>query len=89
MTTKPNKEIKMKMTKLENKVYDFIKENSDPETMDCVNMKDLVKGTGENAKVLRGVIGSLIKKDLIELEDYDTGFQADYFYWLKGAFDNL
>jgi hypothetical protein len=52
-------------------------------------MKDLVKGTGENAKVLRGVIGSLIKKDLIELEDYDTGFQADYFYWLKGAFDNL
>ena len=79
----------MKLTELEKKVFDFIKENTDPDMMDCVNMEDLVKGTGENAKVLRGVIGSLIKKDMIELEDYDTGFHADYFYWVKGAFDNI
>jgi len=77
----------MNMTDLENKVYDFIKENTDPDSMECVDIKDLVKGCGESAKVLRGVVASLVKKDLIEVEDYDTGFDQNYFYWLKGAFD--
>ncbi len=77
----------MNMTELETKVYNFIKENADPETMECVDIKDLVKGVGEKAKVLRGVVASLVKKDLIEVEDYDTGFNQDFYYWLKGAFD--
>lgn len=38
----------MKMTELENKVYDFIKENTDAEMMECVNMDDLVKGVGQS-----------------------------------------
>lgn len=79
----------MKMTELETKVYDFIKENTDAETMEMVDMKDLTKGLKESAKVLRGVISSLVKKDLIEVEDYDTGFNQNYFYWMKGAFDNI
>ena len=68
----------MKMTELENKVYDFIKENTDPERMECVDINDLVAGVRESAKVLRGVIASLVKKDLIEVEDYDTGFIQDF-----------
>jgi len=77
----------MNMTDLETKVYDFIKENTDPECMEMVDMKDLTKGLNESAKVLRGVISSLVKKDLIEVEDYDTGFDQNFFYWMKGAFD--
>jgi len=81
----------MNMTDLEKKVFDFIKENSDAECMECVDIKDLAKGLKEDAKVLRGVISSLVKKDLIEVEDYDTGFKQDknFFYWVKGAFDNV
>ena len=80
---------KINMTNLEKKVYDFITNNTDPECMECVDIKDLVKGLNESAKVLRGVISSLVKKDLIEVEEYDANFDTNYFYWLKGAFDNM
>jgi len=80
----------MNMTELENKVYGFIEKNSDAECMECVDIKDLIKGVGENAKVLRGVISSLVKKDMIEVEEFDNGFdRIEYYYWLKDAFEDI
>jgi len=77
----------MKLTKLEKKVYNFIEKNTCPEDMDMVDINDLVKEIGESAKVLRGVISSLVKKDLIEVEEFDNGFdKPQFFYWMRGAF---
>ena len=76
------------MTKLEKEVYNFIKEKSDPESMTCVDIDDLSVELNKSAKVLRGVIGSLVKKDKIEVEEYDGQYpKIQYFYWLKGAFN--
>jgi hypothetical protein len=77
------------MTELETRVYNFIKDNTDPDTMECIDINDLVEGLNESANVLRGVISSLSKKDLIEVEEYDTGFDCTYYYWLKGAFNEV
>ena len=77
------------MTELETRVYNFIKDNTDPDTMECIDMNDLVEGLNESANVLRGVISSLSKKDLIEVEEYDTGFDCTFYYWLKGAFNEV
>ncbi len=71
------------MTDLENKVYDFILNNSDEDCMVCVDINDLVKGLNESAKVLRGVIASLVKKDKIWVETYDGNFRLDYYYWIS------
>ena len=73
-------------TELETKVLAAITEHADPSCMDCVDMSDLVRHVGEPAKVLRGVVGSLVKKDAIEIEYYDPGQGNDNeFYWLPGA----
>lgn len=81
------------MTDLENKVYDFIKENSEPETMTCVDINDLSKGLNESPNVLRGVLSSLVKKDMIEVEEFERArlngsYSLEYYYWLKGAFND-
>jgi hypothetical protein len=81
-------EDKPEFTDLETKVFDFIEKESDPECMDCVDIDDLVRGTGESATVLRGAIASLVKKEKIEVEECDANFKVQYFYWLKGAFDD-
>ncbi len=76
----------MGFTSLETKVYDFIKDNTDVDSMECVDINDLANGLNESPNVLRGVIASLVKKDLIEVEEYDANFETNHFYWLKGAF---
>lgn len=78
-----NKMDQPSLTQLEELVLDFIKENTDIETMDCVDIKDLSKSLNESPKTLRGVISSLVKKDLIEVEEYDANDRREYFYWLK------
>ena len=70
-------------TELENKVYDFIKGNTDPETMELVDINDLVKGIGTPATVLRGVLASLVKKGLVEVEEWDGNARVQHFYWTK------
>ena len=72
-------------TELEKKVYDAINEYTDADSMECVDINDLVEITGESAKVLRGVISSLVKKELIEVEEYDSNFETSYYYWVKGV----
>jgi len=76
-----------KLTRLEAKVYNFIKNETSVEFMEMVDIEDLERGVHEKAKVLRGVISSLVKKDLIEVEEYDSNLNVQHFYWLKGAFD--
>ena len=71
------------MTNLEEKVYTFIKENTDEDCMECVDINDLANSLDESPKVLRGVIASLVKKELIWVEEYDANFETNYFYWVK------
>lgn len=73
----------MGLTRLEKKVFDFVKDNTDEETMECVDIGDLTRNLNESAKVLRGVIGSLVKKELIEVEEHETNFETNYYYWLR------
>lgn len=80
------KAVESTLTVLEQEVYNFIKNNTDPDSMECVDIDDLANGLCKDAKVLRGVISSLVKKDMIEVEEYDANFDTNYFYWLKGAF---
>ena len=77
------------MTNLEEKVYTFIKDNSDVECMECVDIDMLVNGLNEDAKVLRGVIASLVKKDKVVVEEYDANFETNFFYWLKEDFESM
>jgi hypothetical protein len=72
----------MKLTKLEKSVYEYIRDNADEDCMECVDIDDLVKSLNESAKVLRGVLSSLVKKDKIWVEEYDSNFVKQYFYWI-------
>lgn len=76
------------MTEMEQRTLKAIEENADTETMQCVDLSDLVGITGIPAKQLRGVLASLIKKDLIEIEEYDANFEKQTFYWLQGAWED-
>ena len=71
------------MTELEKKVYDFINENANEEDMECVDIADLTTSLNESAKVLRGVIASLVKKDMVWVEKYESNFITQYFYWVS------
>jgi len=76
------------MTKLEKQVYDYIKENTDVDSMETVDINDLVQNLDETANVLRGVLSSLVKKNMIEVEEYEANRTVQIFYWMKGAFNN-
>jgi predicted transcriptional regulator len=78
-----NKTKENKMTDLEKKVYDFINENTNEEDMECIDITDLTKGLNESAKVLRGVIASLVKKGMVWVETFDSNFVTQYFYWIS------
>ena len=71
------------MTELETKVFDFIKDNTDEDSMECVDINDLSNGLNESPNVLRGVVASLVKKDLIWVEEYDANMETNYFYWVR------
>ena len=71
------------MTELEKKVFDFINDNTDEDSMECVDINDLSNGLNESPNVLRGVIASLVKKDRIWVEEYDANFETNYFYWVR------
>jgi DNA-binding IscR family transcriptional regulator len=75
----------MSLTKLEKKVYDYIAENANMETMECVDINDLANGLNESPKVLRGVVASLVKKELVEVEEWDANNKMQHFYWPKGT----
>ena len=78
----------MNLTELEKKVYDYIKRNTDIESVECVDINDLVSGLNESAKVLRGVISSLVKKNLIEVEEWESNFEKNQYYWTMEDINN-
>jgi hypothetical protein len=49
-----------------------------------VDAKDIALWTGINIKSVRGSLGSLVKKDIVEIEGNDSGYQIIYLnekYW--------
>jgi len=69
------------LTELEAKTFNAIKNNADEQMMECVDIKDLVNITGEDAKKLRGAISSLVKKEMVEVEEFDGNDTEQQFYW--------
>jgi len=72
---------KSTLTVMEQMVYDAVLNNTNEEDMECVDIEDLVNITGIHQKKLRGVIASLVKKNKVEVEEYDANFRIQYFYW--------
>jgi len=70
------------MTEMEQTVFEAIRDNTDEESMECVDIEDLVSLTGIASKQIRGVLSSLVKKEKIEVEEYDANFNTQYFYWV-------
>tara|TARA_R110000751_G_C13457285_1_gene444926 strand:- start:168 stop:440 length:273 start_codon:yes stop_codon:yes gene_type:complete len=71
------------LTELINNIDIDITEDS---IFSCVDVNDLSKFTGIEIKKMRGVVGSLIKKDIVYIEDVDGDgtelvyLENDYFY---------
>lgn len=65
-------------------MFTFIDTNADLETMACVAIEDIAAGTGIDTKKLRGVVSSLVKKNKIEIEEWDSNDQKTTFFWVKG-----
>jgi len=71
----------MNLTNLETIVFEAISKNSNPHYMECIDILDLEILTRITSKVLRGVISSLVKKDLIEVEKWHNGNRKAEYYW--------
>ena len=69
----------LQLTELETKVIAAIKEGDDFDDMPCNCLGNIKDYTGLTANVIRGVISSLIKKDLVMTGEYPNGMTAFYY----------
>ncbi len=65
------------MTSLETKTLEAIRANSE-DGWGAV-LEDLVTATGESSKVLRGVLSSLIQKNIVEIQEGGNDDVPDLF----------
>ena len=75
------------MTKKEMLVLDTIRDVTKPDADghiggDFCNLDDVTRYSGLETNVAKGVIGSLQKKGLIEIEDCEDGYEPDTFYYV-------
>ena len=75
----------IKTTALETKVLNWLKKtgwyNYDNEPFySDVEAKDIATGTGIEIQSLKGVLGSLSKKDLISIDEYEANFEAPLYF---------
>jgi len=67
------------LTELENRVLEAIKQGDWFDDMPSECIGNLVDSTGLTSKVLRGVLSSLLQKELIEQGEYPNGITAFQF----------
>ena len=65
-----------KLTELENKVLTALEEGDEFEEMPSMCIQEIYDETKLNKKILRGVLSSLFKKDLITEGEYPNGMTA-------------
>jgi len=75
----------IKTTDLETKTLNWLKNtgwyNYDNEPFfSDVTVSEISNGTGIDIKSLRGVLGSLSKKDLISIDEFEANFQAPVYF---------
>jgi hypothetical protein len=78
----------MEMTTNETKVYNVIKETMDlygDGFSDCM-VEDIVEGTGLSVRSVKGVLGSLMKKEIVEAMDVNGEYNV---YYILGYEDEL
>ncbi len=69
----------LNITELEAKVIESLKKSDWFEEMPTSNIKDLAYETKINEKELRGVLSSLVKKEIVVTGEYPNGMTAFHY----------
>ncbi len=71
----------LNLTQLEETILtEFIDNLYAEEGFSDVDAKDLSKGTNIDIKIIRGVLGSLVKKDIVYIDENESGYQIIYLH---------